>query len=243
MHLCPEKWTMGWRIDGCMAEYVVAPEMFLHSIPDGLSDTLAALCEPLAVAIYDIAEHGRIDINDVVVVQGSGPMGILAAYLAKRLGARYVIVTGMNPSALCRFGVAKALGADEVINVQQGNALDRVMQLTDGMGADCVIETSGAPCAIAGCVDMLKKDGRLIGLGIPADRMTLFPWRDAVLKAIEIAFSMSTSYTSWDKALCLLAQDGDLLQQLITWTGSLDDWEDVFQSLTQERNVKAVFTF
>ena len=166
MHLCLEKWTLGWRIDGCMAEYVVVPEMFLHAMPDGLSFELAALCEPVAVAVYDIAEHGKVHINDFVVVQGSGPIGILAAYMAKRLGARRVLLTGINASEYCRFGVAKKLGADDIVNVQKENALDAVMQWTDGMGADCVIETSGAPSAIAGCVDMLKKDGRLIGMGI-----------------------------------------------------------------------------
>ena len=243
MHLCPEKWTLGWRIDGCMAEYVVAPEMFMHRIPDGLSYKMAALCEPVAVAVYDIAEHGKVHINDLVVVQGSGPIGILAAYMAKRLGARRVLLTGITASEYCRFDAAKKLGADDVINVQKENTLECVMQQTDGMGADCVIETSGAPPAIAGCVDMLKKDGRLIGMGIPADKMIQFPWRDAVLKALEIYFSMSTSYTSWDKALCLLQQDADILQHIVTWTGPLDDWEEVFQSLVEEKNIKAVFTF
>ena len=73
--------------------------------------------------------------------------------------------------------------------------------------------------------------------------MTPFPWQDAVLKALEIYFSMSTSYTSWDKALCLLEKDADILRHLVTWTGALEDWEDVFHSLVEEENIKAVFTF
>ncbi|MDR3643978.1 MAG: zinc-binding dehydrogenase, partial [Clostridia bacterium] len=199
--------------------------------------------EPVAVAVYDVAEHGKININDFVVVQGSGPIGILAAYMAKRLGARSVLLTGISASEYCRFDVAKKLGADYIVNVQKENLLDKVMELTEGRGADCVIETSGAPSSIALCTDMLKKNGRLIGMGIPADKMVQFPWKDAVLKSLEIYFSMSTSYTAWDKALCLLQADSDKLQNLITWTGVLDDWERVFNSLVAEKDVKAVFMF
>lgn len=242
-HLCMEKWTLGWRTNGSMCEYVAAPEKFLHKIPDGLSYELAALCEPVAVAVYDIAEHGKIDINDFVVVQGSGPIGILAAYIAKRLGARAVLLTGVNASEHCRFDAAKKLGADFIVNVQKETLVEKVLRLTDGNGADCVIETSGSPAAIAQCVDMLKKNGRLIGMGIPAEKNIQFPWKDAVLKALEIYFSMSTSYTSWDKALYLLESDAEKLRHIITWTGALEDWEQVFNSLTEEKNIKAVFTF
>lgn len=241
MHLCMEKWTLGWRTNGSMGEYVSVPEMFLHKIPDALCYQLAALCEPVAVAVYDIAEHGKINIGDFVVVQGSGPIGILAAYMAKRLGARRVLLTGINASEYCRFDVAKKLGADDIVNVQKESLLEKVTDLTDRKGADCVIETSGAPVAIAQCVDMLKKNGRLIGMGIPADMMIQFPWKDAVLKSLEIYFSMSTSYTAWDKALCLLETDSEQLKNLITWTGSMDNWEAVFNSLVAEKNVKAVF--
>ena len=243
MHLCMEKWTLGWRTDGCMAEYVSVPEMFLHKIPDGLNYEMAALCEPVAVAVYDIAEHGKIDINDFVVVQGSGPIGILAAYMAKRLGAREVVLTGIDASEFCRFDAARKLGADYIVNVQKENLKDRVMELTDGHGADCVIETSGAPRAIAGCVELLKKNGRLIGMGIPAEESIQFPWKDSVLKSLEFYFSMSTCYTSWDRALCLLEKDSEMLKNLITWTGGLEDWEGVFNSLLEEKNIKAVFKF
>ena len=242
-HLCMEKWTLGWRTDGAMCDFVAMPEKHLHKIPDGLSYELAALCEPVAVAVYDIAEHGKININDFVVVQGSGPIGLLAAYMAKRLGARTVVLSGITKSEYCRFAAAKKLGADYLVNVQKEDLVEAVAKLTGGQGADVVIETSGAPSAVAQCVDMLKKNGRLIGMGIPADKTLLFPWRDAVLKSLEIYFSMSTSYTSWDKALCLLAADAEILQHLITWTGPLESWEAVFNSLVDERDIKAVFTF
>jgi L-iditol 2-dehydrogenase len=243
MHMCPDKWTLGWRTNGCMCEYIAMPEMFLHKIPEGLDLETAALCEPMAVAVYDIAERGGININDFVVVQGSGPMGILSAYMAKRLGACTVLLTGITASEKCRFETAKMLGADHILNVQKEDLHKRVMELTDGKGADCVIETSGAPSAIAISIDILKKNGRLIGLGLPSEKMTNVPWKDAILKSLDFRFSMSTSYTSWDKALCLLKTDAAALKNIITWTGSMEDWQRVFDSLAAEEDVKALFIY
>lgn len=243
MHLCTSKLTIGWRVNGAMTDYIAMPEKLLHRIPDGVSDEVAALCEPLAVAVYNVAEHGKINLNDFVVVQGSGPIGILSAYMAKRLGARQVLLTGIDASEQRRFACAKQFGVDHIVNVQRENLLDQVKALTDGQGADCVIETSGAPSAIAGCVDLLKKNGRIIGTGLPAEKMVAFPWKDAALKAIEIFFSMSTSYTAWDRALGLLAKDQALFESMITWTGMIDDWQLAFDSLVSEQDVKAMFVF
>lgn len=243
MHMCTEKWTIGWRTDGSMADYIAMPEKVLHLIPDNVSFTQAALCEPIAIVVYDVAERGKIEIGDFVVVQGSGPIGILSSYLAKRLGAGTVVLTGVGASEHVRFGIAKELGADLTINVQEEDLPSRVMELTNGRGADVVIETSGAPPAVSGSVELLKRGGQILGVGIPAEDMVSFPWKEAVLKSLEIHFSMSSSYTSWNKALNLLESDGDKIARLITWTGPLSQWEEVFQSLVEEKYVKAVFEF
>jgi L-iditol 2-dehydrogenase len=117
------------------------------------------------------------------------------------------------------------------------------MQKTNGTGADCIIETSGSASAIAGCVGLLKKNGYIIGTGIPFDNNIPFPWREAVLRSLSIRFNMSTSYTSWDKALCYLQQDSELLGKIITWSGDINEWERIFNELLQEKQQKAMFVF
>ena len=154
-----------------------------------------------------------------------------------------MVLTGIDASEYCRFGIAKKLGADYIVNIQNENLLDKVKELTDGKGADVVIETSGAPSAIVQCVDLLKRNGRLIGMGMPGGNKVEVPWKDAVLKSLEFYFSMSTSYTAWDKALHLLSTDSEKLQNIVTWAGDIKDWEEIFDSLVNEKNVKAVFTF
>lgn len=240
-HLCPQKLTMGWRTDGAMQEYVSVQERYLHRMPEGLGFELASLCEPVAITVYDVVESNSIRYNDFVVVQGSGPIGILSAYHAKKLGARHVLLTGITQSEICRFEVAKMVGADSVLNVERQDLKQAVLDLTDGRGADCVVETSGVPSAIAESVGLLKKNGVLVGTGIPASDQLPFPWKDAVLKALQLRLFMSSSYTSWDKALNCLQQDADTLRHLITWTGPLDDWERIFGELVEERQVKGVF--
>ena len=243
MHMCIDKQTLGWRTNGTFTDYIALPEIVLHKIPDGLSYELAALTEPLAIVIYDVAERGKTKCNDFVVIKGSGPMGLLSAYVAKMQGASTVLLTGIDSSEYCRFDMARQLGADFTLNVMKENLAEKTMELTGGKGADVVIETSGAPSAINGSVELLKRGGRIIGVGIPTEQELLFPWKDAVLKSIEIIFSMSSSYTSWDKALGKLRQDSDILKKIITYTGTIDQWESVFNSLAAEKDIKAMFLF
>lgn len=242
MHLCPEKLTLGWRINGAMAEYAALPELVLHRIPDNLSYIEAALCEPMAIVVYAVAERGRIDINDVVLVQGCGPIGILSAYMAKMLGARTVIITGVDKSEAKRLPVALEAGADIAVNVQKQDLGKVIEDVTKGCGVDVIIESSGAAPVIEHSVDYLKKMGRLIALGIP-EGSVCFPWNVAALKNIDVRFNMSSSYSSWDRALDRLSKDKDILCKLITDGGSIDNWERCFNNLLDEKDIKTIFTF
>ncbi len=241
MHLCPQKLTMGWRINGAMTELTALPELVLHRIPDNVGYTLAALCEPLAVAVYAVAERGGIDINDVVLVQGCGPIGILSAYMAKMLGAKTVIITGVNASEPKRLPAALAVGADIAVNVQK-DSLDKVINELAPGGVDVLIESSGVAPVIESSVKYLKKMGRLIALGIPPGSVC-FSWDQAALKNIDVRFNMSSSYSAWDKALDRLSKDGDMLSKIITDGGGIDNWEQCFNDLLSEKDIKTVFTF
>ena len=108
-------------------------------------------------------------------------------------------------------------------------------------GADIVIETSGVQQAVRQSIEMLKKCGKLCAIGMGAAEYANIPWNKAVRKSLDIICCMSSGYTAWDKALSLLKTDGEKFGRLVTWTGALKDWEEVFRSLVEERNLKAVF--
>jgi L-iditol 2-dehydrogenase len=241
IQICESKRSPGWGINGAFSDYLVMPSMLLHKIPETLSFELAALAEPMAIAVHQVLERGRIECQDFVVVTGAGPIGILAAFVAKAAGAAKVVVTGMSACEQIRFKVASELGADYIVNVEKENALDKVMELTGNRGADIVIETSGAGPAIGQSVDMLRKCGRISAIGLSGRETVNFPWNKAMHKSIDIAFNMSSSYTAWDRALSLMANTELNLSSVITHKTSIDHWEQTFIDLEAEKGVKALF--
>lgn len=238
---CPDKKTPGWGTDGAFADYLVMPAFLMHKIPDGLSDEIAALTEPVAVCVHEVLERGRIECQDFVVVTGSGPIGIIAAFVAKAAGASRVAMTGMNIAEYCRFDIAKKLGVDHIINVEKENPVERVMELTNGRGADIVIEASGAGPAIAQVVDLVRYCGRICAIGLSNNEFVNFQWNKAMDKTLQVIFNFSSSYSSWDRALSLLANTKVDLNQLITHKSSIENWESVFRDLEAEKGAKALF--
>ncbi|MCK5156750.1 MAG: zinc-binding dehydrogenase [Spirochaetales bacterium] len=241
IQICAYKRSPGWGINGAFTDYIVLPSMLLHKIPEGLSYELAALAEPMAIAVHQVVERGRIECQDFVVVTGAGTIGIMAALTAKAMGAAKVAITGISACKYIRFDVAKELGADYVINVEKEDAVDAVLELTRGRGADIVIETSGAGSAIAQSVDMVRKCGRISAIGICSKEMISFPWNKAAFKVLDIIFNMSSSYTSWDRALSLIANTDKNIEKMITHKVSIDEWEKVFNELQDEKGIKALF--
>ena len=241
VQLCKSKRSPGWGINGSFTDYVAMPEMLLHKIPEQMSYEIAALAEPMAIAVHQVTERAGIGCQDFVVVTGAGPIGILAAFVAKAAGARQVIVTGMNACEYVRFGAAKALGADTIINVEKEDALKNVLEMTNGKGADVVIETSGASGAVAQSIQMAKICGKLCAIGLGASENATIPWKSAILKSLDIVCCMSSGYTAWDKALSLMAHTDKNLSCLITHKTSIDEWERVFHDLEAERGIKALF--
>ncbi|MEI8207140.1 MAG: alcohol dehydrogenase catalytic domain-containing protein, partial [Kiritimatiellales bacterium] len=203
--ICREKRSIGWGgVDGSMADYIVMPAHLLHRIPDNVSYKHAALTEPLAIVIHQVLERCGVAMGDFVVVTGSGPIGILAAYVAKKAGAGTVCMTGLNSGKKMRFSVAEKMGVDRIINVQEEDALSVVQEMTGGIGADVVIETTGSEPAIASAFEMMKIRGRISAIGISSNPEVAIPWNKAILKAGDIFFNFSSTASAWDKALRLL---------------------------------------
>jgi L-iditol 2-dehydrogenase len=224
-----------------MTDYIAMPEALLHHIPDGVPYDIAALCEPLAVAVHEVTERATIECSDFVVITGAGPIGILAAFVAKACGAYRVVITGMDKSEAVRLPIARELGADVTINVQKEDAVQRVMDLTNGKGADLVIETSGSEAAISQTVDMAKTCGRICAIGLGSKDYAGLKWNSAMFKALNLYFNFSSSYSSWEKALKLMAATHCDLSKIITHRASIEQWEPVFQAIQDETAIKGMF--
>ena len=241
IQLCEHRRAPGWGVHGAFTDYIAMPEFLVHKMPDGLSYELAALTEPMAIAVHEVLERSKIECQDFVVVTGAGPIGILAAFVAKAAGASKIAMTGMSAGEIIRFEVAKQLGVDYIINVEKENALDKVTELTNGKGADIVIETSGSGSAITQSVDFIKTGGRLCAIGLSNNQTVNFQWNKAMYKALDITFNFSSSYTAWDRAMSLMVNTKMDISKIITHKTTIDNWEKVFKDLEEEKGVKALF--
>jgi L-iditol 2-dehydrogenase len=242
IQICPLKRSPGWGIDGALTKYLKMPERLLHRIPDSMSYDLAALVEPTANVVHDIVERARVDAGDFVVVLGPGPIGLLAALTARASGARNVVIIGAPADEEIRLKKARDLGFEYVINVAKQNPFEVVQELTGGLGADLVVECSGAPPAIASTVDLIRKKGRIAVIGLTGKDSIPFPWDKAAFKVCEIIFNLSTSYTSWDRTIHLIASGQLPAGEVITNRLPLSQWRTGFDGLEAQKELKVLIT-
>ena len=238
--ICPDKRSPGWGIDGSFCKYLVMPEHLLHRIPENIDYDTAAVFEPGANAVHDVIERGRLEPGDFVVVVGPGPIGLLAAMAANAGGARHVVIAGTPSDEGMRLEKARQLGFDSVINVAETNLKELVMDLTHGVGADMAIDCSGAPRAIAGMPDLVRKKGRLLAIGLTGGRNVDFPWNTCSTKSLDVHFGMSTSYTSWNKVIALTARGLMPIHEVISHRMPLTDWEKAFEEIEAQRALKVI---
>lgn len=239
IQICAMKRSPGWGIDGAFAAYIRMPERLLHRIPDTMGYELAALVEPTANTVHDVVERTRVEAGDFVVVLGPGPIGLLAAMTARAAGAREVVVVGTAADEAIRLKKAHSLGF-RAVNLGAEDPLRVVQDKTGGLGADIVIECSGAPAAIACTVDLVRKKGRIGVIGLSSRPTVPFPWDKAMFKVCDIVFNLSTSYTSWDRTIHLIAAGRIPAGEVISHRMPLAEWRRAFDEIEAQRALKVL---
>jgi len=229
------------RANGAFAKYLTVPEYIVHKVPKGVSMEEAALAEPTACVVHSVIDKSPIMPGDVVVVQGPGTMGLIAAQVAKAMGAGKVIVTGVSADQW-RFDIAKKIGVDLTLDVQKDqNPLKTVLNETDGRGADVVIEASGACIACNQALDFVKVAGHVTLLGIRGRPLDID--LDAIaLKELTMSGTWGTLPSTWVTTLRLMDSKKIDVTPLITHRISLDDWEKGFELMEQQKAIKVLFT-
>jgi len=141
--------------DGAYAEYILMPERHVLHLPDSVSFDNGAMVEPAATAMYAV-NRASVQPGDVVLVQGSGPIGIMAARLAKLCGAANVLLSGRKDAKL---KAALAFGADAAINTTRESVTDAVRRLVPGGKVDRVIEASGSRGLFTESLGLIRQGG------------------------------------------------------------------------------------
>lgn len=240
IQICSQKRSPGWGIDGAFAKYIAYPTHLLHRLPDNLSYVEAALTEPVANVATDLLERARVEPEDFVVILGPGPIGLIAAQAAKAEGARAVMIIGTEADEAVRLKAARELGIDFVVNLQREDPVAKCLELTEGWGADIVVECSGAPAAIASTPLYVRKLGRICAIGLTGKKPVQLDWDAFQSRVCTVIFNLSTFYTSWKKALTMLASGKINAKAIITHQFPLEDWEAAFEAVESQKALKAV---
>ena len=151
-----------------------------------------------------------------------------------------MVVAGRNIDEDLRLAKARELGFESVVNTEKQDLLETVMDLTEGIGADLVVECTGAPSAIASMPDLLRKKGRICAIGLTGGKNVAFPWDKAAFKVCDIFFSLSTSYTSWDRTIALISTGKIPAGAIVTHRLPLEDWETAFDLIEGLRAIKVL---
>jgi len=151
---------MGYTRPGAYAEYVTVPERSIVTLPDGADLRAAALTEPFAVARHALAQGGYRP-EELLVVAGAGPIGLLTIIAARYAGGRRIVVS--EPLA-GRRAVAERVGASHV--VEPKDLVATAQSLSGGDGADISVDASGLPAGIASCTDATARGGRIVLAGV-----------------------------------------------------------------------------
>jgi threonine dehydrogenase-like Zn-dependent dehydrogenase len=153
------------RAEGSWAEYMRYPVNAInHKVPKTIPFKEAALIEPLACALHAV-ERGNIRLGDVVVIAGMGPIGLCMVAAARRRGPGILAALDARPR---RLQVAKDFGADVTIDVTEGDAIAKVLKMTDGYGCDVYIEATGAGAAITQGLQMIRRLGTFVEFSVHA---------------------------------------------------------------------------
>jgi len=181
--LCLAQQNTGYSVDGCFGEYVLADADYVVAVPDGIDPLEAAPLTCAGVTTYKAVKVSGARSSDLVAVFGIGGLGHLALQYAKIAGATVVAVDVTED----KLAAAKQLGADVTVNARQVEPQREIQALG---GADVVITTAADAAPLKSAFESLRRGGRLVLVGLPADNQMELPVFQTVLGGISVIGSI-----------------------------------------------------
>lgn len=233
-HLCRKNISVGVTRAGCLAEYLVIPAVNAYPIPDSISNQEAAILNPFGNAVHAALSFDLV--GEDVLITGAGPVGIMAAAVAKRAGARFVVITDVNDY---RLSLAKKMGATQVINPNRIALKEVMTELKMTEGFDVGLEMSGNAQAFNDMISHMNHAGKVALLGfLPIG--TGINWNDVILKGLNIKGIYGREmYDTWYKMITLI-QSGLDLSPVITHEFAWHDFQKAFELMQSGQAGKVI---
>lgn len=236
-HLCPNTRGVGVNRDGCFAEYVAIPSSNAWHVHESISDEIASIFDP-----YGNATHTALSFDMVgedVLITGAGPIGCMAAAIARHVGARNVVITDVNEY---RLDLARQLGATRAVNIARENL--KAVQKELGMvgGFDIGMEMSGNPVAFEQMLENMYNGGRIALLGL-LPRGAGIDWEQVIFKGLFIKGIYGREiFETWYKMQTMLLS-GLNIEPIITHRFGFDDFGKGFEAMLSGQAGKVVLSF
>ncbi len=233
-HLDPATRGIGVNEQGAFAQYLRLPAFNVVPLPDEISDDIGAILDPLGNAVHTALSFDLI--GEDVLITGAGPIGIMAAAVARHAGARHVVITDVNPD---RLALAAQVADVVPVNVTQEALTDVIARLKMKQGFDVGMEMSGNQQALDQMVEAMTMGGRIAMLGIPPGKSPV-EWSRIVFKAITIKGVYGREiFETWYKMIAML-ENGLDVSRVITHRFHVDDFEAGFAAMKSGQSGKVV---
>jgi len=233
-HLDPETRGIGVNENGAFAEYLALPAFNVVPLPDAIDDEIGAILDPLGNAVHTALSFDLV--GEDVLITGAGPIGIMAAAVARHVGARHVVITDINPD---RLALAAKVADVVPVNVAEEDLRAVIGRLKMAQGFDVGLEMSGSQAALDQMVEALVMGGKIALLGIPPGKSPV-DWSRIVFKAITIKGVYGREiFETWYKMIALL-ENGLDVRGVITHRYPVDDFSKAFEVMRSGRSGKIV---
>lgn len=236
-HLCAHTSGVGVNRPGCFAEFIALPMTNLWRHDPVVDRDTAAIFDPFGNAVHTALTFNVL--GEDVLITGAGPIGIMAAAVARHAGARYIVITDLNDY---RLKLASQMSVDLALNVKDMSIAEAQNKLGMKEGFDVGLEMSGSAAALRDMIRNMAHGGRIAILGIPSEEIAI-DWREVIFNMLTIRGIYGRQmYETWYKMTVLL-QSGLNIQPVITHRFSYRDFQEAFQVMRSGNSGKVILNW
>lgn len=236
-HICRVNISVGVTRDGCFAEYLVIPATNAYPIPDNISDNDATILNPFGNSVHTALSYDLV--GEDVLITGAGPVGILAAAVAKHVGARHIVITDVNEY---RLKLAEKLGATLAVNPKNTSLKDVMKKLDMKEGFDVGLEMSGHPGAFNDMINYMNHAGKIAMLGFLPNN-TGIEWNQVIMKGLSLKGIYGREmYDTWYKMIAMM-QSGLNISPIITNEMPAEDFQHAFELVQSGQSGKVILNW
>jgi len=222
-HLCMNTIGIGVNKDGAFAEYICIPESNVWRHQPGIDPDLAAIFDPLGNAVHVALSFPLV--GEDVLITGAGPIGQMAAQIARFAGARYIVITDISDE---RLALSKQMGVDVAVNVTRDNLGQVMKDLGMTEGFDIAFEMSGSPAALPQILDHVGHGARIALLGLPSKSIEI-DWAKVITNMVTIKGIYGREMFETWYAMTAMIKKGLDISPVITHKMPYSQWEEAFE--------------